>query len=152
MRESYKVIVGGIKKSHRRDLKATGYYGDFIRDMARRDDSIWVPTPVIPELGCSGNIELAMLIDFQRRFRPDAERITEGWFRCSARELLDQYGPELASLEKQSRILNRLERLGYVKRMVKGSPPLRYVWIDYDKFIVDWGERIEELKQVPEEV
>ena len=63
-----------------------------------------------------------------------SEKETEGWFHCPVKDL-EETEKQYMYPARQSRVLKYLEAKGFIKRIIKGKPPTRYIWIDYDKII-----------------
>lgn len=97
------------------------------------DNSFPMPRCNIAPLNRMGTLFLAMLMHFQRKRYPNAEADNDGWFLCSSSELIEEYEDELADPSFQWRTMRIIEANGFIKREVKGRPPLRYIWIDYDR-------------------
>lgn len=110
------------------------YKKNLTRGKPNFDNGFIMPVQPLPTIGRLGTMDLAILMDFQMRHRPHAELESNGWFKCSIEDMLRAEGPQIASPDKQSRMLNKLEDAGFIKRKVMGKPPIRHIWIDFDKY------------------
>lgn len=110
-------------------------YKEFVEHMKETDpnsEMAFVPIGLITNgvLGIQEGVFLSVLMYRQVRHCPDAEEDENGWFKCS---ITDLDWPKSAGV--QTRRFNELEKAGFVERRLIGSPPIRYVRIDWDRIL-----------------
>ncbi len=112
---------------------------------AQQDNCVWMPMPPFRSIGCNASVYLALLIDWQVKKHPDCEKQEDGWFPCSIQEL--KLSLKLTP-GRQTRLLQRLEQKGFIRRKRSGTPPIRYLWIDYDHFYKEHQIAVEEYEEL----
>ena len=129
MREEYKIFLKDWEKSQTYDQQA----------------GVFIYLPMISELGAKDHLLLCQLMTLQANRKKDAESKNDGWFPISLEEMKEYLH---MSQNQQARFLNKVETLGYISRLTKGTPPIRYVRINYGKFFQEFEKRREELKHL----
>ena len=137
MRESYQVWLEEVEQSEKEDRER---WEEYERTRDRRSmpapksrNVISMPIPPFKSIGLIGTFNLAMLMDFQRKKRPEAEADEAGWFACTILDMREHFGNSSLSDGQQTRLLNKLERHEYIQRKIVGMPPTRMLWIDFDR-------------------
>lgn len=99
-------------------------------------DHFWLACPFSKSLNRRTTLafQFSMLVAFQIKDRPLAEKDSNGWFVCSVKDLEEKGRKRFFSPALQTRALNQLEEVGYIKRKVIGGPPKRHLWINFDLF------------------
>lgn len=96
--------------------------------------AVWYSLDLCRKLGPKTSMVLAILMDYQVRAWPEAEREDKGWFSCT-NEQLKAFCPELLDLHTQTREFRVLEDEKFIRRKLVGMPPNRYMWIDWDRIL-----------------
>ena len=138
MRESYKTFTETVRNNEKENLNTPKNQKTKTLSTDREKNTRGIATLFVPRrlpsINRTANLDLAVLIDFQIKKCPKAEKETEGWFHCSVKDL-EEIEKQYMYPARQSRVLKYLEAKGFIKRIVKGKPPTRSIWIDYDKII-----------------
>lgn len=104
----------------------------FVDGVFRKAKNSWFRyTPMLSLLmGERESVMLCYLINFAIRV---GAKERERWFYCTEERVMDELMHQ--SRNKQTRSIRELKQLGFIRTKRKGSPPKRYIRIEYDQLI-----------------
>lgn len=102
------------------------------------ENSIPIPKGLIRKLSMDEIIFFMTLVKSQ--IHKDYEEKNEGWGPISVGTLTNLLAIKPS---KQSRLMASLEKKNFLRRKFKGCPPVRLIWLDFDKLentLLPWQE------------